>query len=242
MSGVTVSERRGRHRQHLRQVRLHQPARAAPDGRLRARTWTSCSRGPTPARCWTWAAARGCSCSAGRSGCARARVVGIDLEEESIQAGWAERQAPNLEYRVMRGREPAVRRRRVRAGQRDRGARARARPRAHARRDGPLRRAPPARVGPARAAVADAEHGARRLLVGARQHARAPQPLVQALVRARCSRATARSSRCARRFPGRCCLSASKTAPAPARASDRRALLRQRRAHPVDRDRLARAC
>ncbi len=28
------------------------------------------------------------------------RVVGIDLEEESIQAGWAERRAPNLEYRV----------------------------------------------------------------------------------------------------------------------------------------------
>ncbi len=29
------------------------------------------------------------------------RVVGIDLEEESIQAGWAEHQAPNLQYRVM---------------------------------------------------------------------------------------------------------------------------------------------
>jgi len=29
------------------------------------------------------------------------RVVGIDLEEESIQAGWQERQAPNLEYKVM---------------------------------------------------------------------------------------------------------------------------------------------
>jgi 2-polyprenyl-3-methyl-5-hydroxy-6-metoxy-1,4-benzoquinol methylase len=29
------------------------------------------------------------------------RVVGIDLEEDSIQAGWAERQAPNLEYRTM---------------------------------------------------------------------------------------------------------------------------------------------
>jgi len=29
------------------------------------------------------------------------RVVGIDLEEESIQAGWAERRAPNLEYHVM---------------------------------------------------------------------------------------------------------------------------------------------
>jgi len=30
-----------------------------------------------------------------------ARIVGIDLEEDSIQAGWAERQAPNLEYRTM---------------------------------------------------------------------------------------------------------------------------------------------
>ncbi len=29
------------------------------------------------------------------------RVVGIDLEEESIQAGWSQRRAPNLEYRVM---------------------------------------------------------------------------------------------------------------------------------------------
>ncbi len=32
---------------------------------------------------------------------APARVVGIDLEEPSIQAGWAARQAPNLEYRVL---------------------------------------------------------------------------------------------------------------------------------------------
>jgi len=29
------------------------------------------------------------------------RIVGIDLEEPSIQAGWAEREAPNLSYRVM---------------------------------------------------------------------------------------------------------------------------------------------
>jgi 2-polyprenyl-3-methyl-5-hydroxy-6-metoxy-1,4-benzoquinol methylase len=29
------------------------------------------------------------------------RVVGIDLEEESIQAGWLKHAAPNLEYRVM---------------------------------------------------------------------------------------------------------------------------------------------
>jgi 2-polyprenyl-3-methyl-5-hydroxy-6-metoxy-1,4-benzoquinol methylase len=31
-----------------------------------------------------------------------ARVVGIDLDEDSIQAGWRQRQAPNLEYRVMK--------------------------------------------------------------------------------------------------------------------------------------------
>jgi 2-polyprenyl-3-methyl-5-hydroxy-6-metoxy-1,4-benzoquinol methylase len=30
------------------------------------------------------------------------RVVGIDLEEDSIQQGWSQRQAPNLEYKVMR--------------------------------------------------------------------------------------------------------------------------------------------
>jgi 2-polyprenyl-3-methyl-5-hydroxy-6-metoxy-1,4-benzoquinol methylase len=30
------------------------------------------------------------------------RVVGIDLEEPSIQAGWEAHQAPNLEYRIMK--------------------------------------------------------------------------------------------------------------------------------------------
>jgi 2-polyprenyl-3-methyl-5-hydroxy-6-metoxy-1,4-benzoquinol methylase len=33
------------------------------------------------------------------------RLVGIDLEEDSIQAGWAEHRAPNLEYRVMEAAE-----------------------------------------------------------------------------------------------------------------------------------------
>jgi 2-polyprenyl-3-methyl-5-hydroxy-6-metoxy-1,4-benzoquinol methylase len=33
------------------------------------------------------------------------RVVGIDLEEPSIQAGWAERPAPNLEYRIMKAQD-----------------------------------------------------------------------------------------------------------------------------------------
>jgi 2-polyprenyl-3-methyl-5-hydroxy-6-metoxy-1,4-benzoquinol methylase len=33
------------------------------------------------------------------------RVVGVDLREQSIQDGWAQRRAPNLEYRVMEGED-----------------------------------------------------------------------------------------------------------------------------------------
>jgi len=33
------------------------------------------------------------------------RVVGIDLEEPSIQAGWARHQAPNLDYRIMKAEQ-----------------------------------------------------------------------------------------------------------------------------------------
>jgi 2-polyprenyl-3-methyl-5-hydroxy-6-metoxy-1,4-benzoquinol methylase len=33
------------------------------------------------------------------------RVVGIDLEEASIQSGWSERVAPNLEYRIMKAED-----------------------------------------------------------------------------------------------------------------------------------------
>src|SRR5436190_614801 len=89
------------------------------------------------------------------------------------------------ESRVSRheGREPAVRRRRVRAGRGDRGARARARPGAHRRRDGARRVRPPARVGAARAAVARAEHGPRRVPSRPGQHAGSREPLVQAGVR-----------------------------------------------------------
>jgi SAM-dependent methyltransferase len=35
----------------------------------------------------------------------RRRVVGIDLEEESIQAGWARHEAPNLRYMTMRAED-----------------------------------------------------------------------------------------------------------------------------------------
>ena len=141
--------------------------------RLRARPRRAVRARRRRARCSTSAAARACSCTAGRSASAT-RARRRHRPRGGVDPGGLGR-APGAEPRVPRdaGREPAVRRRRVRAGERDRGARARARPRAHARRDGALRRAPPARVGAARAAVADAEHGARRLLVGARQHARA---------------------------------------------------------------------
>jgi 2-polyprenyl-3-methyl-5-hydroxy-6-metoxy-1,4-benzoquinol methylase len=36
---------------------------------------------------------------------ASSRVVGVDLEEASIQAGWSEHTAENLEYRALRGGE-----------------------------------------------------------------------------------------------------------------------------------------
>jgi 2-polyprenyl-3-methyl-5-hydroxy-6-metoxy-1,4-benzoquinol methylase len=34
------------------------------------------------------------------------RVVGFDLEDPAIQAEWAQRQAPNLSYRILRAQEP----------------------------------------------------------------------------------------------------------------------------------------
>ena len=66
-------------------------------------------------------------------------------------------------------------------------------------------RASPARLGPARAAVARPERRPRRLRARARQHPRPRQPLVQARASSGCSSATARWSRPARRSRGRCC-------------------------------------
>ena len=36
---------------------------------------------------------------------AQARIVGVDLEEESLQAGWARRTEPNLSFQITRGAE-----------------------------------------------------------------------------------------------------------------------------------------
>ena len=112
------------------------------------------------------------------------RIVGIDLEDPAIQAEWAKRQAPNLEYKIMKAETfpfadgefelasaievlehvPDPEHTVVRDGAR--GA----------------RRAP-AGQRPARADVARPEHGPRRLHQGPREHARAPEPLVAQGVR-----------------------------------------------------------
>src|SRR5215216_5658950 len=70
-----------------------------------------------------------------------------------------------------------------RSGGGDRGARARPRPRAHGGRDGARVLRPPAGLRAARAALARAQHGPRRLPEGSRQHPRPPEPLVQARLR-----------------------------------------------------------
>ena len=70
-------------------------AKAAPGGAASGRAGpeslldVGCGEGVLVHR---WAQRLGDSC----------RLVGIDLEEPSIQAGWAQRQAPNLSYEVMR--------------------------------------------------------------------------------------------------------------------------------------------
>ena len=112
------------------------------------------------------------------------RVVGIDLEEESIQAGWAQRQAPNLEYRVMRAENLPFA-----DGEFDLASAIEVLEHvpdpAHTLAEmARCAAAPPARLGPARAAVAGAQHGPRRLPARRSATPRAPQPLVAAVVRA----------------------------------------------------------
>ncbi len=91
-----------------------QPARAAPDGRLRARPRRSCFGLADPGSLLDVGCGEGVLVERWARRLPERRVVGIDLEEDSIQAGWAQRQAP--EPRVPRAarRGPAVRRRRVR--------------------------------------------------------------------------------------------------------------------------------
>ncbi len=167
MSGGDRLRGRRRHRQHLRQVRLEQPGRAPADGAASSATSTSCSRWPRRARCWTSAAARACSCSAGRSACDE-RARGRHRPGGGVDPGRLGR-APGAQPRIPRD----AGRRTCRSPTNEFDLASAIEVLEHVpdpahtlARDGALRRAPPARVGAARAAVADAEHGARRLLVG----------------------------------------------------------------------------
>ncbi|CAA9532062.1 MAG: hypothetical protein AVDCRST_MAG67-4372, partial [uncultured Solirubrobacteraceae bacterium] len=175
--------RRGHgHRQHLRQVRLDEPGRAAPDERVRAHARRALRAG-RPAVAARRRLRRGGAHA--HVGPAPRRAPRRRDRPRRRAAARAVAEAPGAEPHLQghEGREPALRRRRVRRRDGDRGARARARPRAHGRRDGARRERPPARLRAARADVARAEHGPRRLPQGARQHAGAPQPLVQAQLR-----------------------------------------------------------
>ena len=133
MSSTTVTvDRRGHgHRQHLRQVRLDQPGRAAPDGRLRARRSTSCSSRRAPQSILDVGCGEGVLTEQWAQRLGDGRVVGIDLDDPKLRARVGEAPARRTSSSAsMKAENLPVRRRRVRGRHRDRGARARARPRA----------------------------------------------------------------------------------------------------------------
>ena len=141
-------------------------------------------------------------------------MVGVDLEEDSLQAGWSARR--RTEPRVPRRprRAPPVRRRRVRAGERDRGPRAPRGPAARARRDARAARARHLLVSVPREPL----WRALNMLRGAYWRALGNTPghlnhWSKRRASCVCWRDTARSWRCARRCPGRsswCALAASR--------------------------------
>ena len=128
------------------------------------------------------AAARACSPSSGRTARRAAWSASTSRTRSCARSGSAARR-PNLEFHAGDGHTLPYRGRRVRGRDRDGGARARARPGRGARRDGARGVALAARERSARAAVARPQHGARRLPARSRQHARPPEPLVQAQLR-----------------------------------------------------------
>ena len=227
---------RGPDRQHVRQVRLDEPGRAPADVGLRGHARSGCSTAPRPESVLDVGCGEGVLTYKWAQALGDRPVLGIDLADPKLEAEWSTRAAP--EPRVPRddGRGAAgspVPGSVVRPRRRDRGARARPRPRAHARRDGASGRPPPARLGPARAAVAGAERRPGRVRARPRQHPGPRQPLVQARASCGWPNATARWSRRARRSRGRCCWCAS--GDAAARRDDRSGAAgdeRRRRAAP----------
>ena len=113
------------------------------------------------------------------------RVVGFDLEDPQIQAEWEQRTCANLEYRILRAQESFP----FADGEFALATAIEVLEHVPDPEHTVAEMARCARGGhllvsvPARAAVARAQHGARRLPEGSRQHAGAREPLVQAQLR-----------------------------------------------------------
>ena len=108
--------------------------------RLRALAATSCSAAAAPRSVLDVGCGEGVLVQrwAAAPGRRRASSASTSRRSRSRRAGPSTRRRTSSTASMSGGRPP-VRRRRVRPGERDRGARARARPRAHGRRDGALR-------------------------------------------------------------------------------------------------------
>ena len=143
----------------------------------------------------------------GRNAWAPGAVVGIDLEDPKLRGRVGDpRQRANLEFRADARRAAAVRRRRVRPGRRDRGARARPRPRAARSPRWPGWPAAHLLVSVPREPLWRALNVARGAYL--RELGNTPGHVnhwSKRGVRPRCSAGTARWSRRARRSRGRCC-------------------------------------
>ena len=171
--------RGGPHRQHLRQVRLDQPGRrrlmAGFHGTL-DELWHQAA----PSRSSTWAAARACSPTSGPSGSATGGSSASTSTTRSSRPSGRSASAPT--WSTGSRRPPRCS---FADGEFDMATAIEVLehvpdPRRRVAEMARVAQQPAARVGAARAAVARAEHGPRRLLEGPRQHARPREPLVEA--------------------------------------------------------------